>query len=131
MVAIKDANGKYTLNFRKCVIIEVVEKQTSIREAVRIYWNVYTRREEDLYTKTVRSWIKLFNKFGVYIMNRKKTIDLTLRKEDFRTNEELLAFEDFDNIEETAKTVQRLKLALLQQQQLTEYYKKKHQMKKP
>ena len=89
MVAIKDANGKYTLNFRKCVIIEVVENHTSIRETIRMYWNVYTKREINLYTKTVRSWVRLYNKFGVYIMERKKGYNIHLKKDDFKSNDEL------------------------------------------
>ena len=130
MVAIKDANGKYTLNFRKCVIIEVVENHTSIRETIRMYWNVYTKREINLYTKTVRSWVRLYNKLGVYIMERKKGYNIHLKKDDFKSNDELLAIGDIDDIYEANKVIKQLQLALMQKTQYADYYKKKHQMKK-
>ena len=125
MVAIKDANGKYTQNFRKCVIIEVVENQTSIRETVRMYWNVYTRREINLYTKTVRSWVRLYNKFGVYIMEHKKGFNIHLKKDDFKSNEELLSIGDISDINEANKIIKQLQLALMQKTQYADYYKKK------
>jgi len=120
---IKDQNGYYCESFRKCVIIEVIENHLPIRQAVRYFWKTTSRREEALYTKTVRSWVNVFKKYGVYIMKDLNKIPLT--REDFTPTEELLKIENVTDFDEACKLIKKLQMAVIHQNAVIGVYKEK------
>lgn len=121
--AIKDINGYYCKNFRKCVIIDIVENKIPLRQVVRKHWHTSSRREENLYTKTVRSWIKLFHKYGVYIM--KDLNKIPLKGKDFTPTEELIKLDSVSDFDEAAKIIKKMQMALIYQNEVINLYKSK------
>lgn len=119
----KDQNGYYCKEFRKSVIIEVVENHLPIRQVVRHFWKTKSHREEGLYTKTVRSWIKVFKKYGVYIM--KDLNKIALKGKDFTPTEELIKIESVNDFDEACKLIKKLQMAVIHQNAVLKVYQEK------
>ena len=54
----------YDENFKKAVILDVIENKLTYHEVVRKHWNVFTRKAIDRYRSTVRRWVENYRKNG-------------------------------------------------------------------
>lgn len=115
----KDSNGYYCKEFRKCVIIDIALNKLPLRKVVRKYWKTTSRREENLYTKTVRSWLKLFYKTGVFIM--KDLNKIPLKGKDFTPTEDLIKLESVKDFDEAAKIIKKMQMALIYQDEVIKF----------
>ena len=56
----KKHNTKYSPEFKKSVIMDMLENHLAYRETVRKYWNTRSRAAEDLYVPTVKKWERIY-----------------------------------------------------------------------
>lgn len=54
----------YDENFKKAVILDVIENKLTYHEVVRKHWNVFTHEDIDRYRSTVRRWVENYRKNG-------------------------------------------------------------------
>ena len=55
---------KYSAEFKKTVILEMVENGLSLRKVTRKYFGAKNRREEDIYKTRPRAWLKKYREEG-------------------------------------------------------------------
>lgn len=51
---------KYSTEFKKRVIMDMLENHLACRETVRKYWGTKNKAEEDLYRSTVKRWKHIY-----------------------------------------------------------------------
>ena len=62
----KEKVKKYSTEFKKSVILDLVQNNLNYREAVRKYWGTTSKAETDRYRTTVRDWHRIYLKYGEY-----------------------------------------------------------------
>ena len=55
---------EYEAEFKKCVILDMLDNGLSIHEVVRKYWHVTAKRDIDKYRSTVRAWKRIYAEKG-------------------------------------------------------------------
>ena len=56
---------KYTLEFKKRVILDMQEHHLGYRETARKYWGLNSRKDESSYTTTIKRWERVYLEEGL------------------------------------------------------------------